>query len=102
MLPKSLLSSEGNEPIHLHASKGDAECKYWLKPEFYEIEEAWSHNLTPRLRREVRKIIFDHFDLIVPKIRAIEWNDLDLLQSYRPIVLDARRWCGGQEWSGLF
>ena len=34
-------------------------------PDLYEVEEAWSYNLTPRLRREVRKIIFDHFDLIV-------------------------------------
>jgi hypothetical protein len=51
--------------MHVHASKGEAECKYWLNPEFYEIEEAWSQNLTPRLRREVRKIIFDHFELIV-------------------------------------
>ena len=50
---------------HIHARKGEVECKYWLKPELYEIEEAWSYNLTPRLRREVRKIIFDHFDLIV-------------------------------------
>jgi len=58
-------SNEGNEPMHVHASKGEAECKYWLNPEFYEIEEAWSRNLTPRLRREVRKIIFDHFELIV-------------------------------------
>jgi hypothetical protein len=58
-------SNEGKEPAHVHARKGETECKYLLKPEFYEIEEAWSHNLTPRLRREVRKIIFDHFDLIV-------------------------------------
>ena len=58
-------SNEGNEPVHVHARKGEAECKFWLRPEFYEIEEAWSHNLTPRLRREVRKIIFDHFELIV-------------------------------------
>ncbi len=58
-------SNEGNEPPHVHAHKGETECKYWLKSELYEIEEAWSHNLTPRLRREVRRIIFDHFDLIV-------------------------------------
>jgi hypothetical protein len=64
-------SNEGNEPIHVHARKGETECKYWLRPEFYEIEEAWSHNLTPRLRREVRKIIFDHFDLI-----AGEWHNV--------------------------
>jgi hypothetical protein len=57
--------NEGNEPPHVHASKGDAECKYWLRADLYEIEEAWSHNLTPRLRREARKIIFDHFDLIM-------------------------------------
>lgn len=62
-------ANEGNEPPHVHAQKGDAECKFWLKPELYEIEEAWSHNLTPRLRREIRKIIFDHFDLIMS-----EWN----------------------------
>jgi len=58
-------SNEGNEPPHVHVRKGETECKYWLKPELYEIEEAWSHNLTLRLRREVRKIIFDHFELIV-------------------------------------
>ena len=57
--------NEGNESVHVHARKGETECKYWLKPEYYEIEEGWSYNLTPRLRREVRKIIFDHFELIV-------------------------------------
>jgi len=29
-------SNEGNEPIHVHAVKGDAECKYWLQPERFE------------------------------------------------------------------
>jgi hypothetical protein len=57
--------NEGNEPMHIHGRKGDAECKYWLHADLYGIEEAWSFNLTPRLRREARKIIFDHFDLIV-------------------------------------
>jgi len=51
--------------MHIHARKAESECKFWLRPAFYEIEEDWSYNLTPRLRREVRKIIFDHFDLIV-------------------------------------
>lgn len=62
-------SNKGNEPVHVHAHKGETEYKYWLQPEAYEIEEAWTHNMAPRLRREVRKIIFDHFDLIVGK-----WN----------------------------
>jgi len=61
--------NEGNEPMHIHARKAESQCKFWLRADIYEIEEAWSYNLTPRLRREVRKIIFDHFDLIVE-----EWN----------------------------
>lgn len=61
--------NEGNEPMHVHARKAETECKFWLKAEVYEIEEAWSYNLTPRLRREVRKIIFDHFDVITEEWR---------------------------------
>ena len=62
-------SNEGNEPMHVHARKGDTECKFWMLPETYNVEEAWSHGLTPRLRREIRKVLFDHFDII-----AEEWN----------------------------
>ena len=51
--------------MHVHARKGEAECKFWLTAETYEIEEEWSYNLSPRLRREIRKIVFDHFDLIM-------------------------------------
>jgi hypothetical protein len=58
-------SNEGDEPVHVHARKGEAECKIWLRPELWEIEEAWSCHLSPRLRREIRKIVFDHFDLIL-------------------------------------
>lgn len=58
-------SNEGNEPLHVHARKGDAECKFWLDLSNFEIAEAWSYNLSPALRREIRKIIFDHFDLMV-------------------------------------
>jgi len=58
-------SNKANEPIHVHAEKGDAECKMWLRTGIYDVEEAWSYNLTPRLRREIRRIVFDHFDLIV-------------------------------------
>lgn len=58
-------SDEGNEPIHIHAQRGDAQCKYWLKVEAYDIEEAYSYNLTKRDTREIRKIILQHFDEIV-------------------------------------
>ncbi|WP_145061408.1 DUF4160 domain-containing protein [Adhaeretor mobilis] len=62
-------SEEGNEPIHVHATKADCECKIWLKPEAFDIDFAWSHGLKPQLRREVRKIVFENFELIVE-----QWN----------------------------
>jgi len=62
-------SEEGNEPVHVHAKKADSECKFWLKEDIYEIEESWSHGLTPQRRREIRKILFENFDLLVE-----EWN----------------------------
>ena len=49
----------------LHAVKGDAECKYWLQPERFDIVEEFEYNCTPRLRREVRQIIFAHFEQII-------------------------------------
>jgi hypothetical protein len=62
-------SNEGNEPLHVHAQKGDMECKFWLNKETFEIEEAFSFNLNPGAKREIRKIIYEHFDYIVE-----EWN----------------------------
>ena len=32
-------SNEGNEAMHVHAVKGDAECKYWLHPDRFDIVE---------------------------------------------------------------
>jgi len=57
-------ANEGKEPIHVHCRKGDMECKYWLNSETYELEEAFSFNLSSKDRREIRKIIFEHFDYI--------------------------------------
>ncbi|MEP7197692.1 MAG: DUF4160 domain-containing protein [Saprospiraceae bacterium] len=62
-------SNLGKEPIHIHAQKADMECKFWLDIETFEIEEEFSFNLNPNSRREIRKIIFDHFDYIVS-----QWN----------------------------
>ena len=55
-------ANEGFEPMHVHARKGDAECKFWLFQDRFEIEEAFGYNLTPSLRREIRRIIYQHFD----------------------------------------
>ena len=58
-------SDEGNEPIHIHAVKGGAEAKIWLAVETFQIELAYEHGLGPTLRRELRRIVYEHFDEIV-------------------------------------
>jgi hypothetical protein len=63
-------SNEGSEPIHILAEKGDMECKYWLLVDELEIKEAFSYNLTPAAKREVKKVIYQHFDDIV-----LAWNE---------------------------
>lgn len=62
-------ADEGNEPIHIHCEKGDTKAKYWLNVESFEISEARSKGMSPADKRNVRKIIFDHFDYFVA-----EWN----------------------------
>ncbi len=53
-------SNEGNELMHVHAAKGEAECKCWLHSDRLAIAE-FAHNMTPRLRREIRQVILEHF-----------------------------------------
>ncbi len=62
-------SNENNEPIHIHAEKGEKECKFWLDVDSFEIKIAYEYGLTPQARREIKKIIYLHFDYIVS-----EWN----------------------------
>ncbi len=62
-------SNEGNEPIHVHAQKAEMECKYWLISETFEIVEEYNFNMKPSDKREIRKIIFEHFDYIIQ-----QWN----------------------------
>ncbi len=57
-------SNEGNEPIHIHAQKGEKDCKYWLDVADYNIREAYAYNMNSKDTREV-KIILQNFDEIV-------------------------------------
>jgi hypothetical protein len=57
-------ANEGGEPIHVHCRKGDSECKYWLDRETFNLEEALAFNMSPKEKREVRQIIFEHFEYI--------------------------------------
>ena len=58
-------ANEGNEPMHIHAEKGDLECKFWILEDEFEINEAFSHGFSPKAKKEIKKIIYQHFDLIV-------------------------------------
>jgi len=50
--------------MHVHARKAGAECKFWVDSDYFELQEAFAFQLTPQLRREIRQILFDHFDEI--------------------------------------
>ena len=58
-------SNENNEPPHIHAQKAGMECKFWLKRNDFEIEEVFSYNMSPAAKREIKKIIYSHFDYIL-------------------------------------
>lgn len=57
--------NEGLEPPHVHARKAEKECKYWMDRAGYDLEEAFSYQMSARDTREVRKIVFEHFDYIL-------------------------------------
>ncbi len=63
-------ANERNEPPHIHARKAEAECKYWLRPESFDIELARAYNLKPADEREIRKIIFENFDYILSEYNS--------------------------------
>ena len=63
-------SNAGDEPMHIHARKGNAECKFWVHPDQFVLEEDLEYNLTPRLRREIRRILYTHFDEV-----CAAWKD---------------------------
>jgi hypothetical protein len=40
------------------------ECKYWLNRENFDLEEAFAYNMSPRDKRQIRKINYEHFEYI--------------------------------------
>jgi hypothetical protein len=41
------------------------ECKYWILADEMDIKEEYSYNMPPKDKREVRKIIFQNFDMLI-------------------------------------
>lgn len=69
-------ANEGNEPIHIHCRKGDMECKFWLNTQTFDIEEAFSFNVTRSEKRVVRKIIFEHFEYIEEQWKIFQAGEM--------------------------
>ncbi len=65
-------ANEGNEPIHVHCQKGEAEAKYWLNVDGFEAIEAYGYNMSPADKRTVRRIIFQHFDYIIAEWKTFQ------------------------------
>ncbi len=57
-------SSEGNEPIHVHCRKAEKECKFWLDQKDFDLNEAFAYNMSSKDKRQIRKIIYEHFEYI--------------------------------------
>jgi hypothetical protein len=55
-------TNEGDEPIHIYCRKAEKECKHWLDADNFNIEEAYSYNLSNKDKRQVKKIIFEYFE----------------------------------------
>lgn len=64
-------SNESHEPMHIHARKAGVECKFWLDSKTFDVREAFSYGLKASESREIRRIIFDHFDYITER-----WQEL--------------------------
>src|SRR5438445_454016 len=56
-------SSEGQEPPHVHVSKGDGTAKLWLVP----VELAYTQGLTPAELRRVRELMREHASTFVER-----------------------------------
>lgn len=63
-------SNEGDEPIHIHCSKGSMEAKYWIHERRFDIEEAYAYGLSNNDRKQVRRVVFEHYGYIIG-----QWNE---------------------------
>ena len=40
------------------------DSRYWLNRENFDLQEALAYNMSPRDNRQIRKIIYEHFEYI--------------------------------------
>jgi hypothetical protein len=70
-------TNERNEPPHVHIRKGNSECKFWLLPEKFDVEEVYAYGMNPADMRLVRQIVFENFDYLVSEYIAIQKGERD-------------------------
>ena len=54
-------SFDCNDPMHVHAQRGGATCKFWLDP----VVLATNHGVSSRELAAIRRTIFQHRDRIL-------------------------------------
>lgn len=64
-------SNERDEPPHIHVAKADAEGKFWLDADSYDVRAAFTYGMGPADHRFIRKTLFEHFDELLEA-----WNDV--------------------------
>ncbi len=58
-------ANERNEPMHVHCDNAEIRCKFWIDAEGFNLEMEYALNASLRDLREIKKVIYEHFDLIV-------------------------------------
>lgn len=59
-------SNEGNEPAHIHITKGDGNAKYWLEPMICDFIKGFNQGE----KRQIEQIITDNHQFLLNA-----WNE---------------------------
>jgi len=60
-------SDEGIEPPHIHVTRDDVECKFWLLP----LRLARNKGIPPHEIREIERLVFQHRVFFLEKYHEI-------------------------------
>lgn len=64
-------STEFDEGIHINCQKDDKEAKFWLNTVYFEADEEYTYEMSPPDIREVKKLIYQNFELIEEKWQEV-------------------------------
>lgn len=58
------MQTKGMNPSTYIVEKVTWICKYWIDSENFGVDEAFAYNMSSRDKRQIRKIIYEHFEYI--------------------------------------